>query len=68
MCANHRIPYIEYRLTVIHMSEKFKTKVLADGRITIPLLLRRIQGIKTGDIAEPQLLQKITVPVEGAVD
>lgn len=50
------------------MPKNDKVKVLADGRITIPLLPRRIQGIKTGDIVAPQLLQKITVPVEGAVD
>jgi len=47
------------------MSEKFKAKVLADGRITLPSVLRRIQGIKTGDIVEVQLLRKIRIPVKG---
>lgn len=48
------------------MSEKFKAKVIADGRITIPLVLRELMNIDTGDFVEVQLLQKVQVPVKEA--
>jgi len=43
------------------MSEKFKAQVIADGRITISLTLRKLMSIESGDFVELQLLRKIVV-------
>lgn len=37
----------------------FKSKVIADGRVTIPKDLREENGIVEGDIVELQLIRKI---------
>jgi len=37
------------------MSESFVAQVIADGRITIPLTLRKLLGIKEGDFVKVQL-------------
>lgn len=45
------------------MSESFVAQVIADGRITIPLPLRRLLSIKEGDFVKIQLEGK-TEPVK----
>jgi len=47
------------------MSKKFKARVIADGRITLPLTLRELLGIDTGNIVEVQLLRKVQIPSKG---
>ena len=41
------------------MSKSFITKVIADGRVTIPKEMREKKGINEGDFVEVQLIRKI---------
>lgn len=44
-------------------SQTFISKVIADGRVTIPKEMRKIKGIKEGDFVEVQVLRKISASV-----
>lgn len=48
------------------MVEVFKAQVIADGRVTIPLTVRRLMGICEGDFVEVQVLRKISVATSEA--
>lgn len=45
------------------MSESFVAQVIADGRVTIPLPLRKLLGIKDGDFVKIQVEGK-TKPIK----
>ena len=41
-------------------NQTFISKVIADGRVTIPKEMRKQKGIDEGDFVEVQLIRKIT--------
>ena len=48
------------------MSESFIAQVIADGRVTIPLPLRKLLNIKDGDFVKVQLEGKTEPVKEGS--
>lgn len=43
--------------------ESFISKVIADGRVTIPKDMRKKKGIDEGDFVEVQLIRKISASI-----
>jgi AbrB family looped-hinge helix DNA binding protein len=42
-------------------NQTFISKVIADGRVTIPKDMREKKGIEEGDFVEVQMIRKITM-------
>lgn len=51
-------------LKTLEKTKTFISRVIADGRVTIPMELRKDQGIKEGDFVELQITRIINASKE----